>query len=55
MYRGWLNSFGKGGWDGHSAGSMASGQMHQKAIQSMKEVEADRRSHQSKSLTEIPQ
>jgi len=46
---------GKGVLDGNRASSRPSGQVNQEAIQSIKEVEHDRRSHQSKSLIEIPQ
>lgn len=47
--------YGKDVFDVYSAGSKASGKVNEKAIQSMKAVDCNLKSHKSKSLDEIPQ
>ena len=45
---------GNGEIEAYSAGSSPSGQVHPKAIQSMRELGYDLSQHQSKSISEIP-
>jgi protein-tyrosine-phosphatase len=54
MAQAFSNIHGKEIIDAYSAGSKPSGVINQKAISSMSEINYDLSSHQSKSLTEIP-
>ena len=54
MAEAFANMHGKGKLEVYSAGSRASGKVNEKAIKSMQAVTYDLMTHQSKSLSEIP-